>query len=96
MLVLTEQTQQVIRDAIEEGGAGPNGGLRISGTGHDGEAELEFELVAEPSVGDDVIDVAGARVFLDAVAADALSDKILDVHAHGDHFHFQLEEQEAA
>ena len=35
----------------------------------------------------------GARVFLDAVAADALADQVIGVHAHGDHFHFTFEDQ---
>ena len=35
----------------------------------------------------------GAKVFLDEAAAAVLADKTLDVHAHGDHFHFSLEEQ---
>jgi iron-sulfur cluster assembly protein len=95
VLALTEQAQQIVRDAIADGDAGPEGGLRISGSTQDGETELEFELVAEPAVGDDVIDIAGARVFLDEIAADALNDKVLDVHGHGDHFHFQIAEQAA-
>jgi hypothetical protein len=32
-------------------------------------------------------------VFLDEAAAQALADKTLDVHEHGDHFHFSLEDQ---
>jgi hypothetical protein len=37
----------------------------------------------------------GATVFLDETAAAALADKQLDVHAHGDHFHFSIDEQPA-
>jgi hypothetical protein len=38
----------------------------------------------------------GATVFLDETAAAVLADKTLDVHAHGNHFHFSLEEQDGA
>jgi hypothetical protein len=32
-------------------------------------------------------------LFLDQTAAAVLDDKVLDVHAHGDHFHFSIDEQ---
>ena len=35
----------------------------------------------------------GVVVFLDPAAAELLADKMLDVHAHGDHVHFSLDEQ---
>src|SRR5258706_281054 len=34
----------------------------------------------------------GATVFLDLTAADVLAEKTLDVHAHGDHVHFTLDD----
>jgi hypothetical protein len=37
----------------------------------------------------------GARVFLDPAAAEVLSDQILGVHAHDDHFHFTFDDQPA-
>ena len=40
----------------------------------------------------DVLREGGASVFLDQTAADALADKTLDVHAHGDHVHFTLDD----
>ena len=33
------------------------------------------------------------RQALDEAAAQVLADKTLDVHEHGDHFHFSLEDQ---
>jgi hypothetical protein len=33
-------------------------------------------------------------LFLDETASAVLDDKTLDVHAHGDHFHFSIDEQE--
>ncbi len=41
-----------------------------------------------------MIRAGGAVVFLDAVAAEVLADKTLDVHSHGDHFHFSLDERD--
>jgi Fe-S cluster assembly iron-binding protein IscA len=93
MLVLSDQAVQVIRDIVGEGEVGPNGGLRISGAGSNGETALDFELASEPVEGDEVVRRDGAVVFLDETANAVLSDKTLDVHAHGDHFHFSLDEQ---
>jgi Fe-S cluster assembly iron-binding protein IscA len=93
MLVLSDQAVQVIRDIVADGDVGPDGGLRISGSGSNGETALDFELAAEPVEGDEVLRVDGAVLFLDETANAVLADKTLDVHAHGDHFHFSLDEQ---
>jgi Fe-S cluster assembly iron-binding protein IscA len=93
MLLLSDQAVQVIREIVEEGEVGPNGGLRISGSGSNGETALDFELAAEPVEGDEVLRKDGAVVFLDETANAVRSDKTLDVHAHGDHFHFSVDEQ---
>jgi Fe-S cluster assembly iron-binding protein IscA len=97
VLVLTEGAVEAIRGIMEDGDAGPNSGLRISGSGSgNGDTELEFELASEARDGDQVLREGGAVVFLDETAATALEEMKLDVHAHGDHFHFSLEEQDAA
>jgi Fe-S cluster assembly iron-binding protein IscA len=72
-------------------------GLRISAT-HDthGSPALALDLAAEPAAGDDVLDDDGSRVFLEAGAAALLDDKILDAQRHEDHYHFTLEDQDAA
>jgi iron-sulfur cluster assembly protein len=96
MVAMTEQAVEVIRSIVEEAEVGPNGGLRISGSNEgNGDAALEFELAAGPAEGDKVVREAGAVVFLDEAAAAVLADKTLDVHSHGDHFHFSLDEQQA-
>ena len=93
MVVMTEQAVEVIRSIVEDAEVGPTGGLRISGSNEgNGDTALEFELASEPAEGDKVVREAGAVVFLDEAAAAVLSDKTLDVHAHGDHFHFSLDE----
>jgi iron-sulfur cluster assembly protein len=94
MLALTAEAIDAIRGIVEDGEVGPNGGLRISSSGEgNGETALDFELAAEPVDGDEVVRDGGAVVFLDEQAAALLADKTLDVHAHGDHFHFSLDEQ---
>jgi len=53
-----------------------------------------LELAPEPTEGDAVVREGGAVVFRDQTAADVVAGKRLDVHAHGDHFHFTLDERE--
>jgi len=69
------------------------GALRITAEEVDGELELAIDEAAGPTEGDEVVELEGAQVFLDATAAEALADQILGVHAHGDHFHFTFDEQ---
>ena len=92
MLDLTEQAVEAIRNIVDESEVGPNGGLRISGSNEgNGDTALEFELAPEPAEGDAVVRESGAVVFLDPTAADVVAGMTLDVHAHGDHFHFSLD-----
>jgi Fe-S cluster assembly iron-binding protein IscA len=93
MLELSTQAVEVIRDIVADGDVGPEGGLRISGTADNGETALDFELAESPVEGDEVVSENGAVLFLDEIAAAVLDDKRLDVHAHGDHFHFSIDEQ---
>ncbi|HEY2327660.1 MAG TPA: hypothetical protein VGH52_09270 [Gaiellaceae bacterium] len=69
------------------------GPLRITAEEVDGELELELQDATEPQDGDQVVEVDGARVFLDAASAEALADQVLGVHAHGDHVHFTFDQQ---
>jgi iron-sulfur cluster assembly protein len=94
MLTLTDQAVDAIRGMIEDAGAGPNGGLRITASSDgDGETALELDVAEGPAEGDATVESGGATVFLDETAAAVLADKQLDVHAHGDHFHFSIDEQ---
>ena len=69
------------------------GDLRIRGVESDGEIELEIEEATEPMMGDETVERDGVRVFLDPVAANALEDQVLGIHAHDDHFHFSFDDQ---
>jgi Fe-S cluster assembly iron-binding protein IscA len=93
MLKITEQAQEAIASIIADGGAGDGAGLRISGTQSNGETALDFELAEAATDGDATVTEGGAVLFLDETASAVLEDKVLDVHAHGDHFHFSIDEQ---
>jgi Fe-S cluster assembly iron-binding protein IscA len=97
MLTLTESAKDMVRDMLTNGDAPEGSGLRISAT-HDthGSPALALDLAAESAAGDDVLDDDGSRVFLEAGAAALLDDKILDAQRHEDHYHFTLEDQDAA
>jgi Fe-S cluster assembly iron-binding protein IscA len=78
-------------DALREIGT-----IRIRGVEENGEVELEIEEAGEPSMDEQVIERDGVRIYLDPVAANALDDQVIGVHAHGDHFHFTFDEQPGA
>ena len=92
MLKITEQAQEAIASIVADGGVN-GGGLRISGTQSNGETALDFELAEAATDGDQTVTEGGATLFLDETASAVLEDKVLDVHAHGDHFHFSIDEQ---
>ena len=75
-------------DALKEMGV-----IRITAEEVGEELELSIANADEPGAGDEVVERDGARVFLDAPAAEALADQVLGIHAHGDHFHFTFDDQ---
>jgi Fe-S cluster assembly iron-binding protein IscA len=72
------------------------GPLRITAREVDDEVEVGLDEAEGPEEGDQIVEHNGARVFLDATAAEVLADQVLGVHAHGDHFHFTFDDQPAA
>jgi iron-sulfur cluster assembly protein len=77
MLTVTDNAATAIRDITSQEAVPPGSGLRIAT--EDGGDALVLSLVAEPLDGDQIIDAAGARLFLDRQAAALLEDKELDV-----------------
>jgi len=85
---------QIDAEAAEAlAGIGP---LRITAEEVDGEVEVSLDGADGPEEGDEIVERDGARVFLDATAAEVLADQVLGVHAHGDHVHFTFDDQPAA
>jgi len=70
------------------------GPLRITAEEVDGEIELEIDAADDPEDGDVTVTSGEARIFLSPEAADALSDQVLGVHGHDDHYHFTFDPQE--
>jgi iron-sulfur cluster assembly protein len=81
MLTLTDNAQYAIRTLIAPAEEPTDAGVRIaSAPGNNGATpQLSLQVVGEPAPGDQVVDEAGARVFLDPAAAEILAEQTLDV-----------------
>ncbi len=80
MLELTDRAVDIIKQAVAVGDLPDGAGLRIAGS-PDADTEASAfgaSLAEEPDSQDEVIEVEGARVFLDPAASSDLDDKILD------------------
>ncbi|ASW53823.1 iron-sulfur cluster assembly accessory protein [Plantactinospora sp. KBS50] len=76
MLTLTDNAVLVIRDLTAQQEVPDGAGLRIATDPEAG--ALTLALAEAPAQGDQVVDNSGARIFLDADAAQLLDDKALD------------------
>jgi Fe-S cluster assembly iron-binding protein IscA len=93
MLALTNNASLAIEgilsaDAIPEGA-----GVRIApppGVDVDTANEFQVTVAGSPAESDQVIDDAGARVFVDESVAELLDDKLLDANVVEDQVHFLL------
>lgn len=100
MLTLTSDATQAIEHILEHPGL-PNGaGVRISAdpepTGNGAAPSpiaLQMAVAGEPDTDDQVIEDAGARVFVQDTLSDALSDKSLDAAVDGERIEFRLTDQ---
>jgi len=77
MLTLTENAASAVKGLTTRIPDTESGGLRIRDTNAP-EANFELTLVAAPEADDSVVEVDGARVYVDHAAAEALDDRILD------------------
>lgn len=80
MLVLTESAAEVVKSVTSIPQAPEGAGLRIASSAKEPEnpSALEVTAAAGPDENDQVVEAAGARVFLEPHAAAYLSDKVLD------------------
>jgi Fe-S cluster assembly iron-binding protein IscA len=76
MLAVTENAAAVIRDLTGQQAVPDGSGLRITADPQVG--GLILSLAPQPEEDDQVVDAAGARLFLDPGAAALLDDKALD------------------
>jgi iron-sulfur cluster assembly protein len=97
MLVLTEAAAEAVKSVTSNPQVPEGTGLRIAPAVPDSGSPDQFQLTAAlvPAEDDQVIEAAGARVFLEPQAAAYLEDKVLDaqVDEQGE-AHFSLGVQE--
>ena len=77
MLTLTENARSIVKRYAEHPDTPDEAGLRISTTPGD---QLTVSTADEPVAGDQVVDDDGAKVFLDASAAEQLDTMVLDAN----------------
>lgn len=96
MLLLTHDAAAVIRSLVEQSELPEQGGLRITAQPlGERKAALELSVAEEPEALDEVVEQAGAHVFLEPVVAQALADKVLDASLEEDGIRFEIHEQSA-
>jgi iron-sulfur cluster assembly protein len=94
VLVLTNDAATIIRAIVDQSEVPDDGGLRIAAREVEGdEATLELSVAEEPDTLDKVIEQEGAHVFLEPLAAEALSDKVLDASVDDGGVRFTLSPQ---
>ena len=76
MLILTDKATNVIRSIAERPEYPDTAGLRIAASS--GGERLSAAPAESPEIGDQILDNGGARVFLDAAAAERLDDQVPD------------------
>lgn len=81
MLTLTDSASTVVRAIATQIPDSATAGVRIHGGD---ETQFVLDVVTEPDPQDSVVEVSGARVFLDATAAQVLDDKIIDARLDDD------------
>ena len=94
MLTLTREAAHAIRELTEPESAD---GVRIhAGTRRFSRADspsIQIEVAPWPDVDDLVLEVAGARIYLDTETLKAIDDKVLDADLSGEEPHFTLLQQ---
>jgi Fe-S cluster assembly iron-binding protein IscA len=84
MLTLTENAADIVKQIADQVPDGEGPGIRITRADEGAEPGLTLTAAPAPEPGDQVVDEAGARIFLDATAASVLDDKVLDAAVEPD------------
>ena len=94
MLALTDRAVEAVKEIVSASETAPEtAGLRMAAEPQGSEADLQLSIVALPAEDDDVIEEAGARLFLDRDASDMLADKVLDATVEQNQVAFTLADQ---
>jgi Fe-S cluster assembly iron-binding protein IscA len=99
MLVLTEAAAEVVKSVTSTPQVPDSAGLRIASPEQEpeGPGALQITATTGPRENDQVIETAGARVYLEPHAAIYLEDKILDARVDEEgNAHFSLGMQDPA
>jgi iron-sulfur cluster assembly protein len=96
VLTLTSDAAEAVKTIAEASPELANdSGLRIRAqVAGEGQVSFDLAMVESPDEGDQVIEEAGARVFVEPDAALILEDKILDATVAGNQVQFSLSEQD--
>jgi iron-sulfur cluster assembly protein len=96
MLVLTEAAAEVVKSVTSTPNGTDGAGVRIEAASEpENRGALRLTAVVRPGESDQVIEAAGARVFVEQQAAAYLDDKVLDARLDDQgKAHFSLAVQE--
>jgi iron-sulfur cluster assembly protein len=90
MLTITPDAADAIRAVL----GAKEGGVRISteafASSNGAGPHLTLEVVPAPEPDDEIVDAAGAELYLDPVAVDALDGKVLDAEREADAVRFSV------
>jgi Fe-S cluster assembly iron-binding protein IscA len=94
LLALTDRAVEAVKEIVSSSGeATETGGLRLSAEREGTQASFKLRLASLPAEDDAVIEERGARVFVDADAAELLDDKMLDAMIDQDQVAFTVIDQ---
>jgi iron-sulfur cluster assembly protein len=94
MLRLTPNAARVISEVVADGDVAEGGGLRIAATRRGDESiDLGLSVESAPTEGDAVVELDGARVFLEPLASAVLEDRVLEAHERADELRFEVQPQ---
>jgi Fe-S cluster assembly iron-binding protein IscA len=94
VLAITDTAADAIRGIVAAPGLPESAGLRIALQGDSSQdAALEVTVAEVPDESDQVVDEAGARVFVEEQVVEMLDDKLLDAQIDGTRVGFTLMDQ---
>ncbi len=96
MLTITEEAVEALDSIVESAPISDDAGVRISRqVAGDGQAGLGISLVEKPEPSDQVLEIEGEHVpvFVEAEAAPALDDKVLDARVQDGQVGFVVVQQ---